>query len=113
MPELSMARGQGCVSARATGGSEAMTSTRWRATGIALLACATCMATAGSVDARPGRATSALTCALQIPNRLVNRNPRASTRLVPAGADSLLLCRYGGLNAGPNAVRALRAVSCS
>jgi len=27
MPELSMARGQGCVSARATGGSEAMTST--------------------------------------------------------------------------------------
>jgi hypothetical protein len=76
-----------------------------RATGIAFLACATCIATAGSGDATRSRPTSASICALQIPDRLVNRNPRASTQLVPSGADSLLLCRYGGLNAGPNAGR--------
>jgi len=88
-----------------------MTSTSWRATGVALLACAVYMATAGSGDATSGRPTSALTCALQIPNRLVNRNSRASTRLVPVGADSLLLCRYGGLNAGPNAGRLAASVT--
>ena len=88
-----------------------MTSASWRATGIALLTCAACVATAGSGDAARSRSTSASTCALQIPNRLVNRNPRASTRLVPSGADSLLLCRYGGLNAGPNAGRLAASVT--
>jgi hypothetical protein len=88
-----------------------MTSASWSATGIALLACAASMATAGSGDATRSRPTSASTCALQIPNRLVNRNSLASTRLVPASADSLLLCRYGGLNAGSNAGRLTASVT--
>ncbi len=88
-----------------------MTLPSLRATVIALLACATCMATAGSGDAARSRSTSASTCALQIPNRIVNRNPLASTRLVPASADSLLLCRYGGLNAGPNTGRLAASVT--
>src|SRR4029077_18721043 len=71
--------------------------------GIAVVGCVTCIATAGSGDRARSRATSASTCALQIPNQRVNRNPRASTTLVAAGADSLSLCRHGGLNAGPNA----------
>jgi hypothetical protein len=82
-----------------------MRSLPWRATVIALLACATCVATAGSSGAARSRPTGLSTCALQIPNRLVNRNTLASTRLVPSGPDALLLCRYNGLNAGPNAGR--------
>jgi hypothetical protein len=82
-----------------------------RVTGIAFLACAACVATTGSGEAARSRPTSASTCALQIPNRLVNRNTHASTRLVPSGADTLLLCRYGGLNAGPNTGRLAASVT--
>jgi hypothetical protein len=69
---------------------------------IALPVCALLGLAAGQGDAARGSPASTRTCALQIPNRLQSANPRASTRLVPPGARVLLLCRYDGLNAGPN-----------
>jgi hypothetical protein len=78
---------------------------------IALLVCALLALAAGSGQAVRSRHVSATGCAFQLPNQLANKNASASSTLVPPTARSLLLCRYGGLSAGPNVGRLAASAS--
>jgi hypothetical protein len=90
-----------------------MTPTLRRTATIALLVCAPFVVAASAGWAERSRPAGAATCALQLPNRLVNANSLASTRLVPPGADSLSLCRYAGLKAGRNTGRLAASATSS
>src|SRR5581483_11686152 len=64
------------------------------------------------VSASAGGETPAA-CPIQIPNTLTTPNQAARGALVPTGARSLLLCDYGGLNAGSNSGRLAASVAVS
>lgn len=65
------------------------------------------------VSASAGGKTPAAACPIQIPNTLTTPNQAARGALVPTGARSLLLCDYGGLNAGSNSGRLAASVAVS